>query len=186
MISLAKALVILLASPLLVDACVKQSSGTTSKISSSESSGSTRGKVTFGNDIRFHGAGGNYGIVEVLYNNEWGTICDEALVANPSLGQDTAEAICSFLGQPGPAVWFSFDAGNIPSDFSGVQQSPASTVWLESFYCYGTESNVDQCQHARPGHKHNDCSSSQNLGVACNYAPDAPILVFVSHLESPF
>ena len=170
---------ILVISPFASEACNGRSEKT-SKISTFQASDVSRGRTTFDNQIRLSGSGGSYGFVEVLYNNQWGTICDESLSADPCLGPITAETICRFLGQPGPAVWFSVDAANIPSDFSGVQQSTTSQIWLESFYCFGTESNVDQCQHAPPGHKRNDCPTSQNLGVACNYQEDAPVYVFVS------
>ena len=101
----------------------------------------------------------------VEYNNENGTICDDYYAGWDTI---TPAKLCEFLGQPGPAVWYSQRLGNAPPEVGTINQ-PNTRIWLDDFYCNGWESNVDECVHRRPG-RHN-CYPSENIGVYCNYAP---------------
>ena len=120
--------------------------------------------------IRLNGNGNQFGIVEVEINGEWGTICDDFIQLNPKI---TAEKICNFLGNSGPAIWFSFDAGNIPHHLT-VEPSLISKIWFDDFFCFGNETNVLQCHHRYPG-RHN-CKASENIGVYCGYSAEPSTL----------
>ena len=71
------------------------------------------------------------GRVEVLYNGEWGTVCDDGWDLND------AQVVCRQRGF-GPAV----DAKS--SAYYGAGSGP---IWLNSVNCVGTELNIKDCLH---------------------------------------
>ena len=91
------------------------------------------------------------GRVEVNYNGEWGTVCDD--------GWDDTDAgvVCRQLGfgSSGLAVYSaSFGEGSGP-------------IWLDSVTCIGNESTLASCGH--PGIESVDnCSHSKDAGVRCS------------------
>ncbi|XP_066566134.1 scavenger receptor cysteine-rich type 1 protein M130 [Amia ocellicauda] len=89
------------------------------------------------------------GRVEVYYNDQWGTVCDDGwTLAN-------AEVVCRELGCP-RAV-----------DALGQAQfgKGKGRIWLDGVRCQGTESTLTQCAHQKIG-KH-DCSHMEDAGVLC-------------------
>ena len=89
------------------------------------------------------------GRVEVFYNGEWGTICDD--------GWDIRDArvACRQLGYP-DAVRF----------LPGSQYSSGSgCIWLAHIACTGKEQNLANCSHTGWG-IHN-CRHSKDSGVEC-------------------
>ena len=101
-------------------------------------------------DVRLVGyAKENEGIVEIMYQGIWGTICDD--------GWDDTDAtvVCRELG---------FLNGTViqpPFQFS------SGPVWLKQVKCLGNESKLSQCLHKGFGNVGN-CSHTQEAGVQCN------------------
>nr|XP_055046925.1 deleted in malignant brain tumors 1 protein-like [Misgurnus anguillicaudatus] len=88
------------------------------------------------------------GRVEVLHNNQWGTVCDA--------GWDLADAavVCASMGCGLPKN----------EDFYGQGSGP---VWLDDLRCSGNESTVTKCQSKEIGTS--SCSHGQDAGVNCRY-----------------
>ena len=89
------------------------------------------------------------GRVEVHYNGQWGTVCDDGWDLND------AQVVCRQLGF-GSAIATSDDA------FYGQGSGP---IWLNSVNCYGTELNIQNCLHS--GWEINDCSHGEDASVKC-------------------
>uniref|UniRef100_A0A8C6WYT1 SRCR domain-containing protein n=1 Tax=Neogobius melanostomus TaxID=47308 RepID=A0A8C6WYT1_9GOBI len=86
------------------------------------------------------------GRVEVFYNGQWGTVCDDSF--------DTVDArvICKMLGYR-----------------SSLQTYPASPgtgkIWLDELQCRGTETDIFNCPHLAMGI--NDCNHNEDVGLQC-------------------
>ncbi|KAI3370468.1 hypothetical protein L3Q82_025229 [Scortum barcoo] len=89
------------------------------------------------------------GRVEVLLNNQWGTVCDNGW------GLNDAMVVCRQLGC-GKALKAtkraSFGQGSGP-------------IWMDNVQCTGHESSVTDCKHQGLGlHK---CGHEDDVGVVC-------------------
>ncbi|KAM6364604.1 scavenger receptor cysteine-rich domain-containing protein DMBT1-like [Pluvialis apricaria] len=102
-----------------------------------------------------NGPGRCAGRVEVLYNHQWGTVCDN--------GWSLAEAavVCRQLGC-GTAV-------SAPGSAHFGQGS--GRIWLDNVNCTGTEATLSECQ-ARPWGS-NSCDHHEDAGVVCSGDPYA-------------
>ena len=89
------------------------------------------------------------GRVEVYYNGEWGTVCDNGWDLND------AEVVCTELGY-GPAIVARSEA------FYGQGNGK---IWLENVDCVDTDTSIIHCSHSRWGT--DDCSHSEDAGVWC-------------------
>ncbi len=91
----------------------------------------------------------NEGRLEVYYNREWGTVCDDLFDNND------AQVVCRQLGYS-----------------NGVALSKAAfgqgtgRVWLDQVACHGSEANIKDCGHG--GWGVHDCSHSEDVGVRCS------------------
>ena len=90
------------------------------------------------------------GRVEVLYDGQWGTICDDRWERND------ARVACRQLGY--------LDAVR---ELSGSEvPSGSGRIWLDEVACTGEEGNIAMCYHNGVGNK--NCSHSKDVGVICN------------------
>ncbi|XP_078663425.1 uncharacterized protein LOC144906732 [Branchiostoma floridae x Branchiostoma belcheri] len=102
------------------------------------------------NNVRL--VGGNAddkGRVEVLYNGQWGTICDD------NWDTSDAQVVCRQLGYPGA------DAARASAHF-GQGSGP---IWMDDVGCTGGETSISRCSHNGWG-VHN-CQHSEDAGADC-------------------
>ena len=91
----------------------------------------------------------NEGRVEVNYNGEWGTVCDDEW-------DDTdAGVVCRQLG---------FGSSGIAIGSAGFGQGSGS-IWLDSVTCTGNESTLSSCGHLGIGVTR--CNHSEDASVIC-------------------
>ena len=96
------------------------------------------------------GSSYNEGRVEVNYNGEWGTVCDD--------GWDDIDAgvVCRQLGFGTSGISYSnayFDQGSGP-------------IWIDNIECMGNESTLFSCGHLGINITRN-CSHNEDAGVTC-------------------
>ncbi|XP_050958851.1 deleted in malignant brain tumors 1 protein, partial [Labeo rohita] len=112
------------------------------------------------------------GRVEVRYNGQWGTVCDDDWDMN-----DTA-VVCRQL-QCGSAI---------SATHSATFGQGSGSIWLDDVECSGSEGTLTQCSHRGLG-KH-DCNHGKDAGVVCSGEVQMPTLsltstyVVVSHGEN--
>ena len=97
------------------------------------------------------GSSYNEGRVEVNYNGEWGTVCDD--------GWDSTDAnvVCRQLG-------FGYSGTAIGSAYYGQGSGP---ILLDNITCTGNEPTLVNCSHLGVGITTN-CNHSKDAGVICN------------------
>ena len=93
------------------------------------------------------------GRVEVFYDGEWGTVCDDLWDSYD------AQVICRELG---------FEGGEaLGMAYYGQGAGP---IWLDSVECVGDEASLFDCQH-QPWGDH-DCSHAEDAAIRCRmYKP---------------
>eukprot|EP00062_Callorhinchus_milii_P024871 gi/632985245/ref/XP_007909570.1/ PREDICTED: deleted in malignant brain tumors 1 protein-like [Callorhinchus milii] len=104
-----------------------------------------------GQELRLVGGSSNCsGRVEILSNNKWGTVCDDAWDVRE------ASVVCRQL-DCGPPVKAVGQAG-----FG----SGAGQIWLDQLHCRGSESFLWDCVSPFPARS--DCSHKEDAGVVCS------------------
>nr|XP_054773383.1 deleted in malignant brain tumors 1 protein-like [Lytechinus pictus] len=103
------------------------------------------------------GSSDTEGRVEVRYNEEWGTVCDD-------YWDDTdATVVCQFLG-----------LGDIGTAYSAAHFGEGSgSIILDDVQCEGTESNIFDCPNN--GVFNHNCGHYEDAGVSCSNAPSGLI-----------
>lgn len=89
------------------------------------------------------------GRVEVKFQGQWGTVCDDEWNTTASV------VVCKQLGCP-----FSFTMFH-----SGQAVTRYGKIWLDDVSCYGNESALWECQHREWGS--HDCNHGEDVGVNC-------------------
>ena len=94
----------------------------------------------------------NQGRVEVYYDGQWGTVCDD--------GWDLkdAQVVCRELNL-GRAISVTSNS------FYGQS---TRQIWLDNLNCVGTESTIRNCSHSGWGRE--DCDNTEEAGVSCSIA----------------
>ncbi|XP_060558824.1 deleted in malignant brain tumors 1 protein-like [Ruditapes philippinarum] len=91
------------------------------------------------------------GRLEVWYNGNWGTVCDDGF------GALSASVVCKMLHYPGtnPLVFEKahFGAGLL------------LPIYLDDVRCTGTETVLSQCSHI--GWGNHNCAHSEDVGILC-------------------
>ncbi|KAJ7327306.1 hypothetical protein JRQ81_017065 [Phrynocephalus forsythii] len=91
----------------------------------------------------------NEGRIEVFYNQEWGTICDDDFtLAN-------AHVLCRHLGFSAAIGW----------THSAKYGKGVGRIWLDNLSCQGSEKSLLACQSR--GWGVSDCSHEEDAGVIC-------------------
>ncbi|XP_019616108.1 PREDICTED: deleted in malignant brain tumors 1 protein-like [Branchiostoma belcheri] len=107
--------------------------------------------------VRLRGGDGySYGRVEVYYNGQWGTVCDD------NFGSQEARVVCRELG-------FSEYYTYHHSAYYGQGSGP---TWMDDLGCSGYESSLQYCPHRGWGSHncgHEDDASVSCYGASCNF-----------------
>ena len=89
--------------------------------------------------------------MEIKYNGEWGTVCDDEWDSND------AGVVCRQLG---------FGSSGTAYNRAYFGQGPGS-IWLDSITCTGNESTLASCGHLGVGITRS-CSHYEDAGVRCS------------------
>ena len=92
--------------------------------------------------------------MEVNYNGEWGTVCDDGWSSND------AYVVCRQLG-------FGSSGTPYSSAYFGQGSGP---ILLDNVACTGSELTLASCGHLGIG-TIRSCSHYEDAGVRCTYAP---------------
>nr|XP_054756229.1 deleted in malignant brain tumors 1 protein-like isoform X2 [Lytechinus pictus] len=92
----------------------------------------------------------NEGRVEIYYNGQWGTVCDD------SWDNSDARVVCRQLGYSGDAVARS----------RATYGEGTGPIYLDDVLCGGGEARLDECDNSGWG-IHN-CGHSEDAGVYCS------------------
>ncbi|KAI4890605.1 hypothetical protein NFI96_008506 [Prochilodus magdalenae] len=95
------------------------------------------------------GEGSCSGRLEVYYNAEWGSVCDDQWDIRD------AKVVCRQLGC----------GSALSADGSSVFGAGSGTVWLNRVRCRGNEIHLWDCPHSLKSHT--DCFHRQHAGVTC-------------------
>ena len=112
------------------------------------------------------------GRVEICFNNQWGTVCDDFWDARD------ATVVCTQLGLPSEGklvslvkvcsfdkrvdiIWFCLEGAAATTVRQGIGH-----IFLDNVICTGNESRLADCLHQ--GIASHDCSHSEDAGVVCS------------------
>ncbi|MEZ4475671.1 MAG: hypothetical protein R3F60_33705 [bacterium] len=105
-------------------------------------------------DVRLvGGAAPNEGRVEIFFQGQWGTVCDDGWEGGNAIGQRNADVVCRQLGYVG--------AQRV--DYQAIQG--VDPIWLDDVVCVGNEPALAACA-ARPIGQHN-CGHVEDVAVDC-------------------
>ncbi|CAL1529647.1 unnamed protein product [Lymnaea stagnalis] len=102
------------------------------------------------------------GTVEVYFNGQWGSICDDQWTTND------AKVVCNMLG---------YEGNGAQSINGGVFIPGQNRIWLSNVTCAGTESTLYQCPHGQWGVT--TCIHNQDAGVMCSSVTPEDDVIFL-------
>ncbi|XP_063781954.1 lysyl oxidase homolog 3 isoform X3 [Pseudophryne corroboree] len=91
----------------------------------------------------------NEGRIEVFYNQEWGTICDDDFT------MENAHILCRHLGFTEATGW----------THSAKYGKGIGRIWLDNVICSGSEKSISDCSSR--GWGNSDCTHEEDAGVIC-------------------
>ncbi|XP_077136600.1 lysyl oxidase homolog 3 isoform X3 [Ranitomeya variabilis] len=91
----------------------------------------------------------NEGRIEVFYNQEWGTICDDDFT------MENAHILCRHLGFTEATGW----------THSAKYGKGIGRIWLDNVICSGSEKSIADCSSR--GWGNSDCTHEEDAGVVC-------------------
>ncbi|XP_066505263.1 lysyl oxidase homolog 3A [Hoplias malabaricus] len=91
----------------------------------------------------------NEGRVEIFYNGEWGTICDDDFTLS------NAHVLCHHLGFVEALSW----------SHSAKYGAGTGKIWLDNMMCSGSENSIEDCLSR--GWGNSDCTHEEDAGVVC-------------------
>ncbi|XP_053556354.1 lysyl oxidase homolog 3 [Bombina bombina] len=91
----------------------------------------------------------NEGRIEVFYNQEWGTICDDDFTI------ENAHVLCRHLGFTAATGW----------THSAKYGKGIGRIWLDNVICSGNEKIISDCKSR--GWGNSDCTHEEDAGVIC-------------------
>ncbi|XP_077334376.1 lysyl oxidase homolog 3 isoform X4 [Lithobates pipiens] len=91
----------------------------------------------------------NEGRIEVFYNQEWGTICDDDFT------MENAHILCRHLGFTEATGW----------THSAKYGKGIGRIWLDNVICSGSEKSIADCSSR--GWGSTDCTHEEDAGVIC-------------------
>lgn len=104
------------------------------------------------------------GLVEVLYNGTWGTVCSN--VYQWDVSTPNALVVCRQLGFGPPlrsaSSWLAPVFSNCAS-----REHATGPIWLSNVKCQGNESSVDQCPSLGWGKTERHCSHTSDTCLVC-------------------
>ena len=99
--------------------------------------------------IRLAGGDASSGRVEIFYNNQWGTVCDD------EWDYSDAVVVCRELGFHGEVTALS----------NAAFGQGSGQIWLDNVACTGNEESLSYCGHNGWGIE--NCGHSEDAGVRC-------------------
>lgn len=103
--------------------------------------------------LRLEGIGStaSEGRLEILYENTWGTVC------NDGFDKFDAEVVCRQLGFRSVV--------EIITDGAGSYGEGSGIIWLDEVACTGEENTIEEC--SSNGWGKTDCQHSEDIGIVC-------------------
>lgn len=136
-------------------ACFDSGNSCASVTRPSECSGGSSGSSYSSYNVRLVGGSNSYeGRVEIHYNGQWGTVCDD------SFGNTDATVVCRQL--------FGSQATGTARCCAAYGRGSGS-IWMDDVGCSSSNSALRYCSHRGWG-VHN-CGHSEDVGVRCTLPP---------------
>ena len=112
-----------------------------------------------------NGKSAQEGIVEVFYNNTWGTVCVD------HFDEEEIKVICRMLG---------YEIGYVISN-SLLQVESTLPIWLDNLDCSGNEYTIFDCEHT--GWGINNCDHDDDVVLGCEGKHYVHIIIFIVTLS---
>lgn len=110
--------------------------------------------------VRLVGRSPLRGRLEVLYNDTWGTVCDDGFT------NETCVLVCKQLGFLNGTCW-SHDATQTEClhDSKQMYEEGTGQIWLDDVKCMSYEHYLSECPHTNWGEV--NCNHSEDVGCSC-------------------